>query len=214
MRSTTNTHVKMAFYSKDEDIIKEIKDILENYTTKTFSELLKNFAPLDNKHQLSHDGKLLFDDKKIYDINGFYAIYFMVDFKGLFNMRLSSISNLVLDKKFGKNKVKLVYFDESARINSDDQAIVFDTRIKIEYDIFHRYNIRTEYYTSNQDLINIMKQRNIILNEHFDISEYDDVRELRNLIEHDNIFINITYYDYEYDHELDNTEIQKFLDKF
>ena len=214
MRSEINTMVSMAFYSKDEQNIMRIREILTENNISTFSELLQEFAPLDSKHQLFNDGKLYYDNLHILISHGYYFLRIDVDFKGLSNLRLSSICRFALNKRFGEDKVKAVYLDESALVNSDEQCIIFDTRIKIEYNIYERKNIRTEYYTSNQDLINSMRSKRIYLDQYFDIAEEYDRKELIDIFKQDDIFINITYYDYEYRSELSNDQIQEFLNKY
>ena len=214
MRSEINTMVSMAFYSKDEQNIMRIREILDEGNVSTLSELLQEFAPLDSKHQLSHKGKLHYDNTHILTTKGYYFLRIDVDFEGLSNLRLSSICRFVLNKRFGEDKVKAVYLDESALVNSDEQCIIFDTRIKIEYNIYERKNIRTEYYTSNQDLIYSMRSKRIYLDQYFDIAEEYDRKELIDIFKQDDIFINITYYDYEYQSELSNNQIQEFLNKY
>lgn len=214
MRSEINTMVSMAFYSKDEQNIMRIREILDEGNVSTLSELLQEFAPLDSKHQLSHEGKLYYDNTHILTTKGYYFLKINVDFEGLSNLRLSSICRFALNKRFGEDKVTAVYLDESALVNSDEQCIIFDTRIKIEYNIYERKNIRTEYYTSNQDLINSMKSKRIYLDKYFDIAEKEDQKELIDIFDKEEIFLNITYYDYEYQSELSNNKIQEFLDKY
>ena len=214
MRSEINTMVSMAFYSKDEQNIMRIREILTENNVSTFSELLQEFAPLDPKHQLFNDGKLYYDNLHILISHGYYFLRIDVDFKGLSNLRLSSVCRFALNKRFGKDKVTAVYLDESALVNSDEKSIIFDTRIKIDYNIYERKNIRTEYYTSNEDLIQSMKSKHIFLDQYFDISDETDRKELIDLFSKDEIFINITYYDFEYRSELSNNQIQEFLDKY
>jgi len=214
MRSEINTMVSMAFYSKDEQNIMRIKEILAEGNVSTLSELLQEFAPLDSNHQLFHDGKLYYNNIHILTTKGYYFLRIDVDFKGLSNLRLSSICRFVLNKRFGEDKVKAVYLDESALVNSDEQCIIFDTRVRIDYNIYERKNIRTEYYTSNQDLINSMRSKRIYLDQYFDIAEKEDQKELMDLFNKDEIFINITYYNYEYQSELFNNKIQEFLNRY
>ena len=214
MKSEINTRVSMAFYSRDEKSIIQIRDILENDNVSTLSELLKEFAPLDAKHQLFNDGKLYYNDIHILTTKGYYFIKLDIDFEGLSNLRLTSICRYALNKRFGEDKVTAVYLDESALVNSDEKSIIFDTRIKIEYNIYSRRNIRTEYYSSNSDLIQSMKSKRVFLDEYFDISEKDDQKELVDIFSKEKIFITITYYDFEYQSELSNSAIQEFLHKY
>lgn len=214
MRSEINTMVSMAFYSKDEQNIMCIRELLVDGNVSTLSELLQEFAPLDAKHQLFNDGKLYYDNLHILTTKGYYFLRINVDFEGLSNLRLASICRFVLNKRFGEDKVKAVYLDESALVNSDEQCIIFDTRVRIDYNIYERKNIRTEYYTSNQDLINSMKSKNIFLDQYFDIADEYDRKELIDIFKQDEIFINITYYDFEYQSELSNNKIQEFLNKY
>lgn len=213
MQSTINTEIDLAFYSKDENNIRTIRSIIEQDNIETLSELLTNIS-FRKKYKLNYEGSVSLEDRNIYRTNKIYFIRLKVDFKGLSNLNLNRLAISALSDRFGPYEVTMIYFDKSARVNSDAEGIIFNTRVKIEYHLHNRKNIMTEYYSSNDDLISGMRNKGINLDNYFDIAEKEDEKELEDILEDDNIYVTITYYQFDYFTELDNDNISSFLHKF